>query len=279
MAGAGSTRASSPIGIFDSGVGGLTVVRELARRLPGEALVYFGDTARVPYGPKGADTVRRYAREAARFLLSRGVKMIVVACNTVSAHALDMLTEELPVPVIGVVRPGARAAVRATRSERVGVIGTVGTIASGIYDLEVRRRLPSARVYAQPCPLFVPLVEEGWVDREAARLIAEEYLRPLRDVDVDVLILGCTHYPLLRPLLAPIMGPAVHFVDSGAEAAVDVQRILEERGLFREDAAPPTHTFAVSDSPLRFREVASRFIGDMIDDVERVDVEGYDCPD
>lgn len=267
--------SSSPIGIFDSGVGGLTVVRELTRRLPQEGLVYFGDTARVPYGPKSAKIVRRYAAEAASFLLSRGVKMVVVACNTVSAHALDMLVAELPVPVVGVVLPGARAAVRETRSGRIGVIGTAGTITSGVYDLEVRRLLPSARVYAQPCPLLVPLVEEGWLEHEVARLTVEEYLRPLREVDVDVLVLGCTHYPLLRPLVAEIMGPGVHLIDSGAEAAADVQRILGAAALLRQDPAPPTHTFVVSDSPLRFREVRERFVEGLIGPIERFDVEGY----
>lgn len=267
--------ASCPIGVFDSGVGGLTVVRELTRRLPQEAIVYFGDTARVPYGPKSGDIVRRYAGEAGQFLLSRGVKMVVVACNTVSAHALDALSAELPVPVIGVVLPGARAAVRETRVGRIGVIGTAGTIASGVYDLEVRRLLPSARVYAQPCPLLVPLVEEGWLDHEAARLTVKEYLRPLRELDVDVLVLGCTHYPLLRPLIARIMGRSVTLIDSGAEAAADIERLLADAALLRRDPKPPTHSFIVSDSPLRFREVRERFVGDVTGPVERFDVEGY----
>lgn len=267
---------SSPIGVFDSGIGGLTVVREIVARLPAESIVYFGDTARVPYGPKSPETVRRYAREAAAFLLSRGVKAIVVACNTATAAAADALAAELDVPVLGVIEPGARAAVAASRTGRIGVIGTVGTINSGAYDLAVRRLLPGARVYAQPCPLFVPLAEEGLLDGEATRLVAESYLAPLRALDVDVLVLGCTHYPLLRPLIAGIMGPGVTLVDSGAETAAELHRVLDRRGLLRREATPPTHTFVASDAPLRFREIASRFLGQVVGDVERVDVEGFD---
>ncbi len=267
--------AGRPIGVFDSGVGGLTVVRELWRQLPHESVVYFGDTARVPYGPKSPDAVRRYAREAVAFLLSRGVKLIVVACNTATAHAVEMLRREVAVPVLGVIEPGARAAVGATRSGRIGVIGTAGTIASGAYDREVRRLLKGARVFAQPCPLFVPLVEEGWVDHPATRLIAEEYLRPLRDVDIDVLVLGCTHYPRLKPTIEEVLGPAIGLVDSAEETVADVRGLLAGRDLLRA-SPPPVHTFAVSDSPLHFRETARHFLGVAPADVERVDVDGYD---
>lgn len=269
------SRAEAPIGIFDSGVGGLTVVRELWNRLPGEALVYFGDTARVPYGPKSAATVCRYAREATAYLLSYGVKLVVIACNTATAHALTTLREELSVPVIGVVEPGARAAIRATSSGRIGVIGTVGTIRSGAYDREVRRLLPHARVFAQPCPLFVPIVEEGWADREATRLVAEEYLRPIREVDIDVLVLGCTHYPVLRPILSQILGPAIQLVDSAAETAAEVERLLRQQDLLRTAAEPPKHHFVVSDSPLHFRETSRHFLGEGITDIECFDVDGY----
>jgi glutamate racemase len=268
------TNSNLPIGVFDSGIGGLTVVRELLRELPGESILYFGDTARVPYGSKSAETVLRYSREAGAFLLSRGVKMVVVACNTATAHAGAALARELPVPVIGVIDPGARAAVAATRTGRIGVIGTTGTIASGAYDLAVRRRLDGARVYAQPCPLFVPIVEEGWLEHDAARLIAGEYLGPLREMDVDVLILGCTHYPLMRPLLAELMGE-VTLVDSAAETARDVAARLDEMGLRRTEAEAPSYTFVASDAPLRFRDVGRRFVGDILRSVERVDVEGY----
>jgi glutamate racemase len=245
------TADSRPIGVFDSGIGGLTVVRELAHRLPNESIVYFGDTARVPYGSKSAETVRRYAQEASAFLVSRDVKMIVIACNTATAHAGDLLVRTLDIPVLGVIEPGARAAVAATSTGRVGVIGTAGTIGSGAYDLAVRRQLATARV------------------------IAAEYLRPLREMDVDVLILGCTHYPLLRPLVGEIMGPDVALVDSAAETAREVEDTLDRLGLRRREAAPPEHAFIASDSPLRFRDVGRTFVGDMLRHVERVDVEGY----
>lgn len=267
---------SRPIGVFDSGIGGLTVVRELRRQLPAESIVYFGDTARVPYGPKSPATVLHYSQEAAAFLLERGVKAVVIACNTATAHAYDVLAGELEVPVIGVIEPGARAAAAATRTGRIGVIGTAGTIASGAYDLAVRRLVGDrARVYAQPCPLFVPFVEEGLSAHPAARLIAQDYLAPLQDVDVDVLVLGCTHYPLLRELLADIMGDAVTLVDSAEQTALETRKVLGERGLLQPDGSSVSHAFAVSDLPLRFREIGRRFVGDLLEVVEQVDIESY----
>ncbi|MEN8376366.1 MAG: glutamate racemase [Gemmatimonadota bacterium] len=260
-----SETADRPIGVFDSGIGGLTVVRELVRRLPNESVIYFGDTARVPYGPKSPETIRRYAREAAALLLQRGVKTLVVACNTATAHAEEALAAELSVPVVGVVDPGARAAARSTRTARVGVLGTTGTIASGVYDRRIRELLPDARVFAQPCPLFVPLAEEGMADHEAARLIALHYLQPVRDLNVDVAILGCTHYPILRPLIADALGPGVQLVDSGAETAAAIEAVLASAGLLRADSTPPAYEYIVSDSPGRFREVGSRFVGAPID--------------
>ena len=213
------TSADAPIGVFDSGLGGLTVAAEVMRQLPAEGLIYFGDTARVPYGPKAPSTVRRYSREIASFLEREGVKAIVVACNTATAHALTALRAELHVPVIGVIEPGARAAVAATRSGNVGVIGTAGTIRSGAYERAIRELAPDARITVQPCPLFVPLVEEGWLDKDATRLVAEEYLEPLIDAGVDSVVLGCTHYPLLKPMLAAVLGNGVQLIDSAAESA------------------------------------------------------------
>jgi glutamate racemase len=253
--------ADLPIGVFDSGIGGLTVVRELLRRLPDETIAYFGDTARVPYGPKAPETIRRYSREAADLLVTHGIKALVVACNTATAHAVDALADSLAVPVIGVVEPGVRAAAAATRSKRVGVLGTVGTIGSGVYDRGLRRLVPDVQVFAQACPLFVPLAEEGFGDHEAARLIAEEYLAPLREMDVDVVILGCTHYPILHGLIAEAMGPQVTLIDSGAETAGEIERVLTDGGLRGGASAGAEHTFLVSDSPGRFREVGSRFMG------------------
>jgi glutamate racemase len=264
-----------PIGVFDSGIGGLTVVRELVRELPNESIVYFGDTARVPYGSKSPETVIRYSQEAAALLLARDVKVIVIACNTATASAGELLAGALPVPVVGVIEPGARAAAAATGSKRVGVIGTLGTIRSSAYDLAVRRKLAGARVYAQPCPLFVPFVEEGWAEHPAARLVAEEYLRPLREYEVDVLVLGCTHYPLLRRLIGEVMGPEVTLVDSAVETAREVRQVLCDTGLLRTDQAAPEYKFLASDSPLRFREVGRLFVGDMLEVVEHVDPEEY----
>jgi glutamate racemase len=267
-----------PIGVFDSGIGGLTVVQEMIRLLPNESILYFGDTARVPYGSKSPAMVTRYSDEAAAFLLTRDVKMLVIACNTATAHAQKHLAATLPVPVIGVIEPGARAAAQATRTSRVGVIGTAGTIASGAYDRAVRTLLPEARVYAQPCPLFVPLVEEGWGSHEAARLIARDYLSPLHEMDVDVMILGCTHYPLLHPLIEEVMGPNVRLVDSSTETAKDVALALDRAGLRRTVATPPTYTFTASDAPHRFRAVGRRFVGEVLSVVEQVDVEGCSHP-
>ncbi|MGH7460043.1 MAG: glutamate racemase [Longimicrobiales bacterium] len=266
----------APIGVFDSGVGGLTVVHELVHRLPHESIIYFGDTARVPYGPKSPETVQRYSREASAYLASRDVKGLVVACNTATAHAYDQLRASCRMPVIGVIEPGARAAAKATRSKRIGVIGTAGTIRSGAYDYAVRTLIPDARVYAQPCPLFVPIIEEGWSTHEVARLVAREYLQPLRDVDVDVLILGCTHYPLLRHVLLDIMGPGVTLVDSAAETASEVAETLGQMNLLTRRTEPGQLHFVASDSPIRFREVGRRFLGDVVREVERVDVEGFD---
>lgn len=265
-----------PIGVFDSGVGGLTVAAALSERLPNESLVYFGDTARVPYGSKSADVVRGFSREAAQFLLSRDIKLLVIACNTATAHAEEALRSELDIPVVGVIEPGAAAAAAATRTLRIGVIGTAGTIASGAYDLAVRRRLgEEGRVYAQPCPLFVPLVEEGWQQHPVTAQVSREYLAHLKEVDVDVLVLGCTHYPLLRPTLQAEMGDDVRLVDSGEETARRVEEILRDQGLERTSPEPPSHAFFVSDSPRKFRDMGRRFIGDLITSVRHVDIDGF----
>lgn len=259
--------AAAPIGVFDSGLGGLTVAHAIMRRLPSESLVYFGDTARVPYGPKSPDTVRRYSREIVAFLLDQGVKAIVVACNTATAHALPMLRDELDVPVLGVVDPGARAAVRASRSGRIGVIATDGTIRSGAYVRAIHQAAPDANVTALACPLFVPLVEEGWTDHDATRLIAHEYLEPFRREGVDTLVLGCTHYPLIKPLIAEVVGPDVRLIDSAEETAADTVRMLDERGL-ATSSAEGAYRFIASDDPQQFLALGQRFLGDAIERVE-----------
>src|SRR5712691_8408350 len=268
---AGATSVKpAPLGVFDSGIGGLTVARAVFERLPHESVIYFGDTARVPYGPKSPDTVRRYSGEILTYLLQRGVKALVVACNTISAQALEFLRERSPVPLVGVIEPGARAAVQGTRSGRIGVIGTAGTIASGAYERAIKQLRPDAAVCVQACPLFVPLVEEGWFDHSATELIAREYLAPLERAGVDVLVLGCTHYPLLKPLLARVLGPAVTLVDSAEETAKVVAEELTRSGLAAPPGNRPTHRFVVSDDEPHFRKVGARFLGEKLQHVEVV---------
>jgi glutamate racemase len=260
----------APIGIFDSGIGGLTVARAIYERLPRESTIYFGDTARVPYGPKSPDTVKRYSLEILHWLLGQGVKAVVVACNTSTAHALDALQAESPVPVIGVIEPGAKAAASATGRGPIGVIGTAGTIASNAYARAIRRVKPDAAVEQRACPLFVPLVEEGWFEHPAAELIATEYLDPLKRCGVDVMVLGCTHYPLLKPLLQRIMGRGIRLIDSGEETAAAVATALQATGLDAPAEGKPYHRFVVSDDEARFRQVGSRFIGERLGKAEVV---------
>jgi glutamate racemase len=265
------TSADLPIGVFDSGIGGLTVVRELRRTLPTETLVFFGDTARVPYGPKSAGTVRRFAHQDASFLMRQGVKMVVVACNTVSSVALGDLEGALPVPVVGVVEPGARAAAARSRTGRIGVIGTRATVASASYPRAILARRHDATVEQVACPLFVPLVEEGWSGTPVAAEVARSYLEPLVAKGIDTLVLGCTHYPLMKGVLAGVMGDGVALVDTAEETAQDVKRLLEARGL----AATRRHEdrYFVSDIPHRFREEAAAFLGSPLGEVVQVDLE------
>jgi len=272
-----SNTSSSPIGVFDSGIGGLTVVAEVMRQLPNEEIVYFGDTARLPYGPKSNETVTQFAIQDAEFLLEHGVKNIVVACNTASSIAVDALADRYDVPVIGVIEPGALAAVSSTLTGRVGVIGTEGTIASGAYRRAIRRLDRDIEVVETSCPLFVPLAEEGWTDREVTLVIAHEYLTPLRDAAVDVLVLGCTHYPLLKNTIARVFGPTVKLIDSAEETAKEVGERLEGLDLARKDETPPVHKFFVSDVPHRFREQAERFLGSPLPDVSVVTVDETSC--
>jgi glutamate racemase len=255
---------TAPIGIFDSGIGGLTVARAIYDRLPHESTIYYGDTARVPYGPKSPETVRRYSLEILHWLLGQGVKAVVVACNTSTAHALRTLQEATPVPVIGVIKPGARAAIAAGNSGPIGVIGTAGTIASNAYARAIAALSPGMLVVQRACPLFVPFVEEGWFDHPATELVAREYLDPLRKQAVRALVLGCTHYPLLRPLLQRIMGPDVALIDSGEATAESLERVLRDKGLAAPEEAAPEHRFVVSDDEARFRLVGARFIGERL---------------
>lgn len=261
---------SRPIGVFDSGIGGLTVVRALTHHLPHENIIYFGDTARVPYGPKSSQVVREYAAQDTDVLLEHNVKMIVIACNTVSAVALDVVQKRAKVPVIGVIIPGADAAVRASEKKRVGIIGTLGTINSNAYTNAIRQMDPGVQVFAQACPLFVPLAEEGWTDHQATELIAKEYLFPLTLEKIDTLILGCTHYPLLTDIISKVLHNAVRLIDSGEATARAVAFLLDERGLRNASELQPNLQFYVSDVPHKFSEVGERFLGQKLGRVHRV---------
>ncbi len=261
----------APIGLFDSGVGGLTVLRALTARLPQENTIYLGDTARVPYGTRSREVVTRYALLSARHLAARGIKMLVVACNTVSAGSLPALAEALPIPVLGVIEPGAQAAAAQTRGGAIAVLGTPSTIASGAYQSALGRLAPTTRVLARACPLFVPLAEEGWTDGEVPRLVAEKYLSDLRRAGVDTALLGCTHYPLLANAIAEVLGKSVALVDSARSTAEAVAALLLSRGLLREGSAG-SHRTLCTDVPDRFRALAERFLGRPVDSVELVDL-------
>ncbi len=263
-----------PIGVFDSGIGGLTVFRALSARLPGERILYLGDTARVPYGNKSPETVSRYTRECARFLLRRGIKALVVACNTASALALPSLAPELPVPSLGVIEPGAHRACRVSASGRIGVIGTDATIRSGAYRAAIRRTRPETEVTAVACPLFVPLAEEGWAESEVARLVAETYLAAFKGREIDALVLGCTHYPLLRGVIGSVLGPGIALVDSAEATASEAAEMLKERGLLADGDEATDHHFHVTDSSKRFEEVGTRFLGMPLARLEQVDITG-----
>lgn len=252
---------NNPIGVFDSGLGGLTVVKELIRQLPREHVVYYGDTARVPYGTKSRESIIRFSQENTRILLRRKVKMVVVACNTSSSHALAALQENFRLPIVGVIDPGARKAAELTRNKKVGVIATPATINSGSYARAISRYDRRIKVAGQACPLFVPLVEEGWLRKPVTALVAREYLAPLQRKGIDTLVLGCTHYPLLKAVLQEIMGQGVALVDSAREVAAEVKQILQRQGLLRRSAGSVRHTFLISDRPQQFEKTAREFLG------------------
>jgi glutamate racemase len=263
-----------PLGVFDSGIGGLTVVRELLRLLPEEELVYYGDVARLPYGNKSPETVTRFSREIIDFLIGKDVKAIVVACNTASALALPTLEGKLPLPVVGVIEAGASAAAEGTRSGKVGVIATASTVRSGAYRRALEARRGDLEVQERACPLFVPLVEEGWIDHPVTRTVAEEYLAPLEHHGLDTLILGCTHYPLLKKVIGDVMGEGVRLVDSGEETARSVVELLEKEGLRAPGGHAPVHALYLSDLPAAFQGTAERFLGRALPPVQVVTVAG-----
>ncbi len=261
---------AAPIGIFDSGIGGLTVFSAIKRRLPHEALIYLGDTARVPYGTKSRDTVVRYAVENTAFLEARGVKAIVVACNTASALALEALRERVRIPLIGVVEPGAKVAAGASRSKCIGVVGTQATVASDAYGKALRECDSRVRVVSEVCSLFVPLVEEGWLDGEIVEAIAWRYLGGIKQEGIDTLILGCTHYPLLKGIIGKVMGGGVALVDSGEATAGALAMLLDERGLIGSRPSLSADQVFVTDVPARFEAIAHRFLGGALPQVHRV---------
>ena len=266
----------APIGVFDSGVGGLTVAREIMRQLPKERIIYFGDTARVPYGSKSKETIIRYSRQIAHFLESRGVKAIVAACNTASAYALEEIRPELKIPAIGVVKPGAKVAAETTANGRIGVIGTEGTIASQIYTEMIHRHNPDASVMGKACPLFVPLVEEGWLKDPVTIEVARRYLASFQESGIDTLILGCTHYPLLRSMVQEIMGEGVNLVNPAYETAQELKRLLSQHKIPNDgtgDRQMPMYQFYVSDAAEKFKNFANSILPCEIEEAQLVQIE------
>ncbi|HAS16960.1 MAG: glutamate racemase [Nitrospirae bacterium RIFCSPLOWO2_02_42_7] len=267
-----------PLGIFDSGIGGLTVLKEIIKLLPEEETLYLGDTARLPYGTKSEETVIKYSIENTRFLLKYNIKLLVVACNTASAVSLPVLRKEFPLPLIGVIEAGARAATKATKNGRIGIIGTETTIRSSAYTKAIKSVNPDITVIGQPCPLFVPLVEEGWLNDDITISVAGRYLTSLRNDRIDTLVLGCTHYPLLKSAIQKVMGDGVRLIDSAEETASEVRELLTNLGLINlsgsesDTKTTPVRRYFVTDVPVRFEEQGSRFLGEKIYKVDKVDL-------
>ncbi len=263
------------IGVFDSGIGGLTVAKEIFRLLPNEDVIYFGDTGRYPYGPRSPEIVRKFARQDVNFLLEQGVKFIVVACNTASSLALSYIQRIYNVPMLGVIEPGAKGAIEKTKTKRIGVIGTQGTISSLAYEKTLRSLNGTLKIYSRACPLFVALAEEGYIDQPATKLIAEDYLAEIKQRHVDTLILGCTHYPLLKGPIARVMGRDVRLIDSAEETAIATRKALGEIDLLRKAASAGKRNFYVSDSPDKFKKIGQLFLGQRIGKVGLVDINSY----
>lgn len=272
-----SVDRNSPIGVFDSGIGGLTVVREIMRNLPSESIVYFGDTARVPYGSKSAETITRYSEQICRFLIGKQVKAVVVACNTASAFALEAVQKEFSIPIIGVIRAGAEVAASSTRNGRIGIIGTEGTIGSGIHASFLKKIDPKIEVIGKACPLFVPLAEEGWTHDPVTEEVARRYLAELKSQNIDTLILGCTHYPLLRSTIRKVMGEGVQLVNPAYETALELKQLLKERNLECEadPQAEPEYRFYVSDLADKFRHFANTILPYDVPLTKKINIERY----
>jgi len=260
----------SPIGVFDSGIGGLTVLQEIIQTLPKENTVYLGDTARAPYGTKSVETVLRYSYENSEFLIEKGVKVVVVACNTSTAIALGQLRSRLNLPVVGVIEPGVRRAIKSTKNKKVGVIGTEATIQSGAYTRALKAVDANIEVYSRACPLFVPLVEEGWTDNEVVEMTAKAYLQGFKQSGIDTLVLGCTHYPLLKKAIRNFLGRRVRLVDSAEETAKEVESMLKADSSLRKNGKG-AHSFFVTDAPERFIKVGRRFLGEKVESAVRIE--------
>jgi len=262
-----------PIGIFDSGIGGLTVVKKLTSFLPYENLIYFGDTARVPYGTKSNFTVIEYSMQNARFLLNRDVKIIIVACNTASSVALTALQNNFNIPIIGMIEAGSKKALENTKNGNIGIIGTSATVNNKAYSKELLKLDKNVQVFEKACPLFVSLAEEGWLNHKATYLIAEEYLRELRDKDIDTLVLGCTHYPVLSKVIQGVIGEDVKLIDSGSAASFFVEKYLEENDLKNDTGNEGTYEYYVSDISSNFKDIAERFLDRKIDELKKIDLD------
>jgi glutamate racemase len=265
--------SSRPIGVFDSGIGGLTVLREIFEKLPAENTIYLGDTARVPYGIRSPETVTRYSFENTRFLSSKDIKLLVIACNTASSVSLEAVRGGFPVPVVGVIGPGAKAAASATKNRRVGVIGTEATVRSGAYAETIKALDRRIEVFSMACPLFVPLVEEGWTEGRITEMVADKYLSEIIIKDIDTLVLGCTHYPLLKPVFSHLLGDQVRLIDSAIETADEISKTLGDRALLNMSSGPGIHEFYVTDAPGKFLAVGERFLGRRIEHIETVHIE------
>ncbi len=262
-----------PIGIFDSGIGGLTVLKEIAEQLPYEDIIYFGDTARIPYGTKSRETVIKYAFQCARFLLSKNVKAIVIACNTASALAYEEALKMFDIPILGVIQPGAKATAITTKNSKIGVIGTTATINSDAYQSAIRELNKSAEVIGVACPLFVQIVEDGWEDTDVALITAEKYLMELKEHNVDTLVLGCTHYPILRYTLSKVMGEKVSLVNPAFETAKEIKSLLKQKNLLSDRKEKPVYKYYVSDDPEKFRRIGGNIMNRNIVNIEKVDIE------
>ena len=271
------SRKTAPVGVFDSGVGGLTVAREISRQLPEENIVYFGDTVRVPYGSKSQNTIIRFSEQIIRFLKTKQVKAIVIACNTASALALDAVRDEFDIPIMGVVIPGARAAVEATKNRHVGVVGTDATVQSGMYTKVIREMAPDITVIEKACPLFVPLVEEGFKEHVVTQEIIEYYLESMKHTDIDAMILGCTHYPLIRSKIREYMGDRIQIVNPAYETAMDLKKMLEERGMANDGRTEQhsRYSFYVSDAAEKFRRFANTVMPFDVPTTNVVNIEEY----